>query len=338
MSQLKPMVDSGDDLGKPFVQRENSIRRLFVETGFGYKEVANSSPNTDDNGKLIFPRIVEEYIPPSPSFNVSELKVANGPSRIHSTGKSSYRISLRLIFPDKVAYSEFLFYSSYNFKFYDERGGVYIGAIQDTIESLRVEGGLRYDVRFVLTGVKKDVDDRLEKVQFTDLEVGYDMYVLQFTNSSQFGGTVTFKYYHKDYGIIEIPVSIGAFENQDTTMNKVVRALRINLRFYFDFEVNLGSGTSFQVLIKAKRDDSINSTNFLQVNTSTNNLIANLSTISGKHWAIDFINNSAHAGLVAVLDFNGNYVYTFQPNRSCKRSEGIVFINRFRKYIERIVR
>jgi hypothetical protein len=338
VSQIKPVITSGDDLGKPFIQKENSIRRLFVETGFGYKEIANSSPNTDDNGKLVFPRIVETYIPPSPSFNFSELKIANAPSRIHGTGKSSYLIGLRLIFPDKVSYSEFLFFSANNFKFYDERGGIYSGLIQDSITPSRIEAGHRYDVKINLIAVKKDIDDRLENMKFVDLDVGYAMYEINITNASTLGGEILFKYYHNDYGVIDIPVTIGAYENQDTTMNNVVRALRVNLRFYFDWEVELGSGTSFLVRLKSKRDDSINSTNYLTASTSTPNITANITLKSGKHWAIDFIRNAAHAGLVAVLDFNGNYVYTFEPNRSCKRSEGIVFINRFRKYIERLIR
>lgn len=328
MSQLKPMHTGGDDKGKPFIQEKNSTRTLFVETGFGYKEIASSK------GESIG-RIVEDYVPPSPSFNVSELKVSHAPSRIHSTGKASYKVDLRIIFPNRVTYSEFLFYSSHNFKFYDERGAIFLGAINDSMEVSRIEGGARYEISLSLICVKKDIDDRLEEVRFTDLSTGYGFYEIEISKESfTADGGVKFEYNHEDFGLTEIEVISPPQQFEYQFRSNVVQELENRLSIYFDIESMRLYSNTFKVFLRAKRDDSITENNMLTV-TPIGDTTVDVQSATGSHFALDFVNNAAHAGLVAVLDANGNYVYTFQPNRACSRAEGIAFINRFRKFIER---
>ncbi len=201
-------------------------RRLFIETGFGYTEIANSK-GFDEVNSLKIARIVEEYSPPTPSFKVAEIIVLNSASKIHGSGKASYKINLRLIFPEKKFYNEFLFFASNQVKFYDENGAIFVGSFNEPPETTRIEAGKRYDVKLNIVAVKKESYEEYEECKFIDID-GY--------------------------------------------------------------------------------------------------------------WAEKDIKEMAHAGLITQMDRNGNYVYTFNPEVLSSRAVCTAFLNRTRKYIERMIR
>jgi hypothetical protein len=201
MSQLKPFYEDGDNKGKPYVESGNLVRRLFVDTALGYLEVASAQGSSlpDDpilpskhwalsEDKHAIARIVEEYTPPTPSYKMSELKISNSASILHGTGKSSYKIGLRILFPNKLTYSEFILNSSNTFKYYDEKGSVFLGSINESLEVKRTEGGQVYDVKVNLIAVRKSTDDRLTRIQFSDLEgVVNTIEMKSITNSARAG-------------------------------------------------------------------------------------------------------------------------------------------------------
>ncbi len=144
-------------------------RRLFIETGVGYRTIANTS-GFDETGSKRIGRIVEEYLPPRPSLRTNEIKLLNAPSVIHGSGRLAYRIGLRVLFPDQETYHAFLFYAANPLKFYDENGGIYTGALAESPEITRVEAGQRYDVKLALIAVKKEDYEQEGKCEFTDID------------------------------------------------------------------------------------------------------------------------------------------------------------------------
>lgn len=158
MTQQNPIKGAGDKY----------VRRLFMDTGFGYTEVACSRGKALDGSTVA--RIVEDYSPPSPEVKFSELKSINGASRIHAGGKSAYNIELRIIFGDKVQYADFIYNCGNSMKFYDELGHIYFGALAQAPDVAAVEAGRRYDVKVNLTMVKKNVQESVYEAQFTDIE------------------------------------------------------------------------------------------------------------------------------------------------------------------------
>ena len=56
------------------------------------------------------------------------------------------------------------------------------------------------------------------------------------------------------------------------------------------------------------------------------------------HYAYFHIAEVAQAGIVTTRDRNGNRINVFRPNASTTRAEGIMMLNRLRRYIERMLR
>lgn len=130
-------------------------KRLFVDTGMGYVEVKA--------------RIVEPYTPPTPQYRAAEQKILNAPSHIMSDGITSYKASLTLLFQTKQDMSDYLLYSGWTHKFYDERGAIYLG----TVESMRptvVEASRRYKVEMSLLLVKKASYEKQNRFEFQDIQ------------------------------------------------------------------------------------------------------------------------------------------------------------------------
>lgn len=128
-------------------------RRLFVEGPYGYEEVGA--------------RIVEPYSPPSPDYKVSELALLNAPSNFHAMGKASYKITLNLYFTDKRAYNKFWLYSYGQFKYYDEKGSIFVGVIESVAGIQRGEAGRKYIVTINLVAVKKSQSE-INRDEFVD--------------------------------------------------------------------------------------------------------------------------------------------------------------------------
>ena len=342
MSQINPINSDGS----PNRQTDTSIRRLFAETGFGYKEMASSrggyvgttlnssfkhygkSDDSDEQVTMAIGRIVEEYTPPSPSMKFVELRIANAPAHIHSTGKSSYKIGLRILFPDKILFNDFMFFSGNTFKYYDEKGSVYLGAIEGDISIKRSEGGTVYDVSFTLRAVKKDIDDLLEEIKYTDLNNGTKIRT-KINNLAGYEGALTFSYVKDGDTILFLTVPIVMYEDKIAKIKSYMSSSDFVKYFEIYYEVRT-------VEFRAKKEEyadggTIEVSGFPEPNVTT-------TVIDGNHYAKEYIENAAHAGLVATLDRFGKPVYTFRPDINTTRAECAVFINRLKRYLERMIR
>lgn len=133
---------------------EKYKKRLFVETEGGFKEVKA--------------RIVEPYTPPTPIEKIKEIQIVDGPSHISSMGVASYKTTFGLLFDDKESFSEYLMYSGWTHKFYDEKGHIYLGSLED-IKPRIYEANRRYMVEVTLILVKKDIFDRKDRFKFQDI-------------------------------------------------------------------------------------------------------------------------------------------------------------------------
>lgn len=139
-------------------------KRLFVESGLEYKEV---------NAK-----IVEPYTPPTPQLSVKEIKILNAPSHFHQMGISSYKAQLTLLFKDKAAYDDYLAFCGWTHKFYDEKGSLYLGSLENIkpapvwlnngmgVDQDRNRG---YKVEIDLCFIKKDAYDSKHRFEYQDI-------------------------------------------------------------------------------------------------------------------------------------------------------------------------
>jgi hypothetical protein len=139
-------------------------KKLFVDTGLEYMEVKA--------------RIIEPYGSPVPQPNTKEIKLINAPSHIQQLGLSSYKVTLTLLFETKLDFAEYMGYIGWGHKFYDERGIIYIGAVE-SIKSTPVEATSRYKAEVGLILIKKDQYNHYNQdpVPFQDVNPsvsGYD--------------------------------------------------------------------------------------------------------------------------------------------------------------------
>ena len=56
------------------------------------------------------------------------------------------------------------------------------------------------------------------------------------------------------------------------------------------------------------------------------------------HWASSFIEEMEQRGIVTVTEDEGDSIPYFRPNQACTRAEGITFIMRSYRYLDRILR
>jgi hypothetical protein len=193
-------------------------KKLFVDTGMTYMEVKA--------------RIVEPYTPPTPTLKVKELQIINAPSHFHQMGLASYRTSITLLFDTKQDFAEYMSFSGWTHKFYDEKGAIFLGAAESIKPSAR-EASTRYLVDVSLILIKKDSYEADNRFSFQDL-----------------------------------------------------------------------------------------------VDDNTGN----------PHWAKLDIEEMANLGLLVVLERDGQPVLYFRPDAYCTRAEFISFLNRTRRFIERVIR
>jgi hypothetical protein len=327
MSQQIP-----DIVGMPYTTNNNYSRRLFLMTAFGYTEVANSRGKYEDELYVEhkIARIDDEYVPPTPDMKIAELKVSNAPSKLHSDGKAVYKIQLRLIFPDKLTYNNFMFFCQNQFKFYDERGGIYM-CVMASIDTKRVEAGKRYDVSVSLQGTRKEVEEIKETVSFTDTtQTGHKIYVRD-------GEAL---YLHDFlFEFTDISKTVTAFFDYSVDNTQRGHALFIYMKL-----IEEGIGDYYKITYNkdeysislSPRVSSYSGTIIFDAGMS--NLIVDIESVNISHWAKEFIDNAARLGLVTQYDKNGNYVYTFRPNEFTTRVEMAAVLNRLRKYVERVIR
>lgn len=325
MSQQIPTTN-----GQPYQSNDNHVRRLFLQTGFGYEEIASSKGMyTDELGvDHAVARIVEDYMPPTPTVKSAELKISNAPSRLHAGGKESYKIGLRLIFPDKLSYNDFLFLCGNEFKFYDEKGAIFQCVMVGSPESRRIEAGSRYDVRIQLVGVKKETEEEEEVIKYTDLtsDTVKELYVSSSANSTGY----------IDINFSAIGKSISARIYYWYDVNRIVTAIYNELidediDYYYTISIVEGN----KIRLAAKRAEYAGS---ISVTGNSTGSSVTSSSVEGAHWASEFIRNCARLGLVTQYDRNGNYVYTFSPNEYATRAQLASVLNRLRRYVERVLR
>ncbi len=324
MSQQKPVVN-----GKPYKIEGNDIRRLFVQTGFGYVEIANSKGKYFDevNNEHTVARLVERYSPPSATTKSVEIKVSSGASILHGGGRESYKIGLRLIFPNRVLYNDFMFFLGNEYKFYDEKGSIYQCVISGSPDINRVESGNRYDVSIQLIGIKKSSDDTQELIRYTDL-VQDQVYEIEVATPSTSLGYV-------DLYFLYLDKTFKVLVSRDTSIKEVRNSI---------YNVLVRQGAGKEYTITAVEDNKIHIvpkrsaySGAVSVSKNTTGSDIQMNVVQGKHWASHQIENCARLGFVAQYDTNGNYVYTYNPNQFTTRAQFALVLNRLRQYFERVV-
>lgn len=148
MSRQRPYVNPLDD-------NQKYKKILFVDIGMTFEKV-NA-------------RIIEPYSPPAPVPKIARLDIINGPSHIHHSGIAVYKTSFSLLFPDRRSYVEYMTYVGSTHKFYDERGQIFVGTVED-IKPRAIEANRRYVLDVSLILVKKDQYDKKDFFQFQDIE------------------------------------------------------------------------------------------------------------------------------------------------------------------------
>lgn len=137
-------------------------KKLMVDIGYKYV--------------LVRARIIEPYGSPIPQPSTKEIKLINAPSHIQQMGLSSYKVTLTLLFEDKNSYAEYVSYAGWGHKFYDEKGSVYVGALE-SIKTKSVEANRRYKVEVSLILIKKSrYDKEGVEIHFQDADKSADYY------------------------------------------------------------------------------------------------------------------------------------------------------------------
>lgn len=134
---------------------EKYRKKLFVDNGFSYMEVGA--------------RIVEPYTPPTKQPRVTELQIINAPSHLQHMGFGSYECSMTLLFQDKQSYAEYVSLCGFTHKFYDEKGSMYLGALE-AIKPKAVQASTKYMVEISLKLIRKDSYDRDDRFKYQDID------------------------------------------------------------------------------------------------------------------------------------------------------------------------
>ncbi|BAU28163.1 S-layer family protein [Aneurinibacillus soli] len=148
MSQIRPFDNAN----------ESHKRKLFYATGVAGAEWSE-----------VPARIIEPYQPPTPSLRVKENKIINAPSDLTGSTTASYRTKMRLLFQTRQDLSSYLIYINFPHKFYDERGAIYIGSVDDHVPSV-YEALQRYIVEISIIMTRKDQYDKKYDNPFIDTD------------------------------------------------------------------------------------------------------------------------------------------------------------------------
>ena len=116
-------------------------KRLFVDTGLDFMEVRA--------------RIIEPYGSPVPEPKTKEIKIVNAPSHIHQFGLAAYKLTMVLLFSDKISYADYMSFLGWSHVYYDERGQIYDGAVE-SIKATPAEATTLYKVEVSYVLIKKD--------------------------------------------------------------------------------------------------------------------------------------------------------------------------------------
>jgi hypothetical protein len=260
-------------------------------------------------------------------MKTSEIKIINAPSKIHSSGKSSYEISLRLLFPDKVSYNNFMFNLSGTFKYYDERGSIFMCVVADRPSAKMI--CKVYDVTLKLMGTRKEDDDSLTKMQFTDLDSGVGTKVT-FTQAPVNGGNVTVHTPIGDYVVNFPDAFIVNFTLEGCAYHFRYELLAKGFGDYYS--VTWYEGSDYVNIYPKSQENST-----ITVDFSSSDVAGTLTPIVSEHWAKQYVEDLARCGMISTIDADSNYIYTFRPEDLATRAEMAVFFNNLRKYVERKV-
>lgn len=148
MSRQRPYVNFWED-------NQKYRKKLFVDVGMDFEKV-NA-------------RVIEPYTPPTPDLKVAKIDMLGGPSHIHNSGIAAYKTSFGLLFPNRLSYVTYMAYIGNTHKFYDERGQIFMGTVEDA-KPRAVEVNRRYVVDISLILIKKDSYDMKEFLKFQDVE------------------------------------------------------------------------------------------------------------------------------------------------------------------------
>ena len=148
MSRQRPYIN-------PWEDEQKYKKTLFVDVGMTFEKV-NA-------------RVIEPYMPPAPMPKVAKLDVLEGPAHLHHSGISAYKSTFGLLFPNRRSYVEYMSYVGSTHKFYDERGQIYTGTVED-LRPRAVEANRRYVLDITLVLIKKDQYDKKDFFKFQDIE------------------------------------------------------------------------------------------------------------------------------------------------------------------------
>lgn len=148
MSRQRPYIN-------PWEDEQKYKKTLFVDVGMTFEKV-NA-------------RVIEPYMPPAPMPKVAKLDVLGGPAHLHHSGISAYKSTFGLLFPNRRSYVEYMSYVGSTHKFYDERGQIYTGTVED-LRPRAVEANRRYVLDITLVLIKKDQYDKKDFFKFQDIE------------------------------------------------------------------------------------------------------------------------------------------------------------------------
>ena len=148
MSRQRPYINPRED-------EQKYKKTLFVDVGMTFEKV-NA-------------RVIEPYMPPAPMPKVAKLDVLEGPAHLHHSGISAYKSTFGLLFPNRRSYVEYMSYVGSTHKFYDERGQIYTGTVED-LRPRAVEANRRYVLDITLVLIKKDQYDKKDFFKFQDIE------------------------------------------------------------------------------------------------------------------------------------------------------------------------
>jgi hypothetical protein len=342
MSQQTPIKD-----GAPYFNEEHASRRLFFNYGYKWIEVANTAGYTKDALGLTVPvgKFLKDYDPPSPDILFTELKILNGPSKLHTDGKACYTASVKILLPNKKHYNYFQSMIGNVLKFYDEKGAIYIGSVQDqpkvertlsrsTFDPWRqLESEGMYIVSVQLKLVKKSVVDEEFKVEYTDIYI-YNTKVITINEYVGDSVTLNFTVLNKTESFQVPDVYWGGEPGRNVIVtNMIEELLRKGYGEKYTFKRLKDNAFALASIEDEEYGDIILTVDVLP--SATNGAVT---TEAGMHWAEPFIASLAGKGVITQQDANGNKVYTFNPSGFVTRAQMATFLNKAKKFVERVVK
>jgi hypothetical protein len=230
-------------------------------------------------------------------------------------------------------------------KFYDEKGAIYIGSVQDqpkvertlsrsTFDPWRqLESEGMYIVSVQLKLVKKSVVDEEFKVEYTDIYI-YNTKVITINEYVGDSVTLNFTVLNKTESFQVPDVYWGGEPGRNVIVtNMIEELLRKGYGEKYTFKRLKDNAFALASIEDEEYGDIILTVDVLP--SATNGAVT---TEAGMHWAEPFIASLAGKGVITQQDANGNKVYTFNPSGFVTRAQMATFLNKAKKFVERVVK